>query len=126
MRIGELARRAGVSARSVRYYEQQGLISAERAYNGYRQYDDLAAVRVANIRDLLAIGLTTPDIRVYLERGCLDRPLAESPYCASELDTVQGRLENLDERIDRLQRIRERLADHQARIRRAVHDGEAI
>lgn len=126
MRIGELARRTGVSARSVRYYEQQGLISAERAYNGYREYDELAAIRVGNIRDLLEIGLTTPDIRLYLERGCLDRPLTDTPYCASELNTVRARLVNLDDRIERLQQIRERLAGHQARVEQAVAEGRAV
>jgi len=40
MRIGELARRAGASARSIRYYEEQGLLLARRQANGYREYDE--------------------------------------------------------------------------------------
>lgn len=38
MLIGELSRRTGVSARSLRYYEAQGLLSAGRGANGYRDY----------------------------------------------------------------------------------------
>lgn len=45
MRIGELAERIGVSPRSLRYYEQQGLLSPSRAANGYREYDQLALIR---------------------------------------------------------------------------------
>lgn len=40
MRIGELAELAGVSTRSLRYYEAQGLLRARRAANGYREYGD--------------------------------------------------------------------------------------
>ena len=39
MRIGELARRSGTSARSIRYYEQQGLMVSRRDPNGYRNYN---------------------------------------------------------------------------------------
>ena len=56
MLIGELATRAGTSARTLRYYEQQGLLRASRDARGYRMYDD-AEVRVAHeIRTLLAAG----------------------------------------------------------------------
>ena len=40
MRIGELARKAGTSSRSLRYYEEQGLLSARRTANGHRDYDE--------------------------------------------------------------------------------------
>jgi DNA-binding transcriptional MerR regulator len=58
MLIGELAQRAGVSTRTLRYYEQQGLISARRAANGYRQYEESDLRLVAEIRSLLAAGFT--------------------------------------------------------------------
>ncbi|MFJ6993854.1 MerR family transcriptional regulator [Streptomyces sp. NPDC003090] len=70
MRIGELARATGTTARALRHYEQAGLISSQRASNGYRIYDERAVVRVRNIRYLLAAGLTLDDVRVFLP--CLD------------------------------------------------------
>ncbi|WP_415745036.1 MerR family transcriptional regulator, partial [Streptomyces scabiei] len=66
MRIGELARATGTTARALRHYEQAGLISSQRAPNGYRIYDERAVVRVRNIRYLLAAGLVLDDTTVLL------------------------------------------------------------
>ena len=57
MRIGELARRTGVSERSLRYYEQQGLLAAERTPGGHREYGEDAVDRVIRIQELYAAGL---------------------------------------------------------------------
>jgi DNA-binding transcriptional MerR regulator len=62
MRIGELAKISGVSARSLRYYEQQGLLSPERRENGYRTYGPDAVETVNTIRTLLAAGLSTATV----------------------------------------------------------------
>ncbi|MCZ9340439.1 MerR family DNA-binding transcriptional regulator, partial [Streptomyces sp. TRM76130] len=56
MRIGELAAATGVSTRSLRYYEAQGLLSVERLANGYREYDERAVRQVALIQDLYRAG----------------------------------------------------------------------
>ncbi|WP_443062020.1 MerR family transcriptional regulator [Streptomyces sp. NBC_00490] len=50
------------TARALQRYEQAGLISSERAVNGYRVYDERALVRVRNIRYLLAAGLALADL----------------------------------------------------------------
>lgn len=57
MRIGELARRTGVSERSLRYYEQQGLLASERTAGGQREYPERAVDRVVHIQELYAAGL---------------------------------------------------------------------
>ena len=57
MRIGELARRTGVSERSLRYYEEQGLLAAERTPGGQREYPEQAVDRVIRIQELFAAGL---------------------------------------------------------------------
>ncbi|MFD9719075.1 MerR family transcriptional regulator [Streptomyces sp. NPDC059076] len=62
MRIGELARRSGVSERSLRYYEQQGLLRAERTPGGHREYGDWAVDRVVRIQALYAAGLNSKKI----------------------------------------------------------------
>ncbi|MFD0276462.1 MerR family transcriptional regulator [Kitasatospora sp. NPDC127111] len=62
MRIGELARRSGVSERSLRYYETQGLLRAERTPGGHREYGDWAVDRVVRIQTLFAAGLNSRKI----------------------------------------------------------------
>ncbi|MEU6497678.1 MerR family transcriptional regulator [Streptomyces sp. NPDC046984] len=59
MRIGELSRRASVSRRSLRYYEEQGLLTPTRLPNGYRDYDERTVTIVRRIQILLSAGLGT-------------------------------------------------------------------
>ncbi|WTE74887.1 MerR family transcriptional regulator [Streptomyces sp. NBC_01615] len=124
MRIGELSRRTGVSTRSLRYYEQQGLLRAERAANGYRDYDESAVIRAANIQGLLRAGLTVDDIREPLGDGCLDEPLGQLPLCEGALQTATDRLDELDRRIGALRQLRERLAEQVTRTRDALAASE--
>ncbi|MFB9832704.1 MerR family transcriptional regulator [Actinoallomurus acaciae] len=62
MRIGELARRTGVSERSLRYYEEQGLLVSDRTPGGHRDYPDRAVDRVILIQELFAAGLHSAKI----------------------------------------------------------------
>lgn len=62
MKIGELARRTGVSQRLLRYYEQQELLSPQRQASGYREYNEDDVITVQHIRSLLAAGLSTVTI----------------------------------------------------------------
>jgi DNA-binding transcriptional MerR regulator len=66
MRIGELARRTGVSERSLRYYEQRGLLSSERSPSGQREYAEQAVDRVIHIQELFAAGLRSAKIATLL------------------------------------------------------------
>jgi DNA-binding transcriptional MerR regulator len=107
MRIGELARATGTTARALRHYEQAGLISSERAVNGYRVYDERALVRVRNIRYLLAAGLTLEDVRVFVP--CLEGDVAAVPPSATGLRVARERLAVLNERIAAQTEARDRL-----------------
>ena len=52
------------------------------------------------------------DIRPALQKGCLDVPLRQSPFCAEQLTLATDRLAALDARIAALHELRGRLADH--------------
>jgi DNA-binding transcriptional MerR regulator len=108
MRIGELAEATGASPRALRHYEQAGLITSERAANGYRLYDARAVVRVRNIRHLVAAGLTLDDVRLFLP--CLDGDVTASPPTGRTLEVALRRLRVLDERIAAQVAVRDRLA----------------
>ncbi|MEU4414178.1 MerR family transcriptional regulator [Nocardia salmonicida] len=66
MRIGELAKRTGVSERSLRYYEEQGLLVSGRTPGGHRDYPDAAVDRVIHIQELYAAGLSSKKIALIL------------------------------------------------------------
>ncbi|MEV6974492.1 MerR family transcriptional regulator [Kitasatospora sp. NPDC093806] len=106
MRIGELARAAGTTARALRHYEQAGLIGSGRAANGYRVYEESAVVRVRNIRALLEAGFTLEDVRPFL--GCLDRD-ALGPPSPGALRIARDRLAVLERRIAAQTEARDRL-----------------
>jgi DNA-binding transcriptional MerR regulator len=62
MRIGEVARRAGVSTRALRYYEGQGLLVSERTTSGQRTYPESAVERVRLIQQFFTAGLSSRTI----------------------------------------------------------------
>lgn len=66
MRIGELADRARVSTRALRYYEEQGLLHSSRTAGGQRVYPQTAEDRVRLIRELYTAGLTSRMIATLL------------------------------------------------------------
>lgn len=70
MRIGDVARQAGVSTRALRYYEEQGLLSAARTASGQRTYPESAVERVRMIQQFLTAGLPSRTIRQLMP--CVD------------------------------------------------------
>ncbi|TDD48086.1 MerR family DNA-binding transcriptional regulator [Nonomuraea terrae] len=115
MRIGEPAHRAGVSPRALRYYEEQGLITAERDHNGYRVYDGDAVLLVRDIARLLHAGLSSEDVLRFVD--CLGQGEPDPPRdCVALLRTFSERLGALDERIAALTGARERLAAETDRL----------
>ncbi|WP_194815209.1 MerR family transcriptional regulator [Nocardia sp. XZ_19_385] len=116
MRIGELSRRTGVNAHQLRYYESQGLLEAERAGNGYREYDEDAVLRVQQIRHLLAAGLSSEDIAYLLP--CAVGATPELVGCPELLTAMRSRLRRLEDQMDRLARSRAALNDYIAAAER--------
>ncbi|MFE7216749.1 MerR family transcriptional regulator [Streptomyces sp. NPDC057611] len=107
MKIGELSRRTGVSARLLRYYEHQGLLHPRRLPNGYRDYPESSVERVGQIRALLKAGLGTEVIReivpCFQGAGPDMRPLVN----AELVDNLTRELAEIEERIDTLTRNRD-------------------
>jgi DNA-binding transcriptional MerR regulator len=121
MRIGELAEATGTTPRALRHYEQAGLITSERAANGYRLYDPGTGVRVRNIRHLLDAGLTLDDVRVFLP--CLDADVTAGRPTDAGLRVAVRRLAVMDERIAAQIAVRDRLAEA---LRQATGSAESL
>ncbi|MFE2428101.1 MerR family transcriptional regulator [Streptomyces sp. NPDC059373] len=116
MRIGQAAAAAGLTPRALRYYEERGLLETRRTSAGYREYgpEDVARLRV--VRELLEAGLTIADVRAIVPQlrplpadGTVDGSPTAWP-CEAAQTLWRRRLDDLDRRIDRLTRVRERLA----------------
>ena len=70
MRIGELAKRSGLNASRIRFYEAHGLLSAApRGANGYRQYGPQALLSLEIIRSAQQAGFSLDEIRPLLPQG---------------------------------------------------------
>jgi MerR family redox-sensitive transcriptional activator SoxR len=104
--IGELARRAGVAASALRFYEAEGLIAGGRSGGGRRQYPRHALRRVAFIRAAQAVGLGLGEIRAALQ----SLPDGRTPTQADWQRLAGAWQPLLDERIAALQRLRDQLA----------------
>ncbi|MFF3645615.1 MerR family transcriptional regulator [Streptomyces sp. NPDC002564] len=103
MRVGELAARTGVSVRSLRYYEEQHLLSAERSPSGQRHYDDGAVERVRLIQELYTAGLSSSTIADLI-------PCVEDGRATPALLTrLTAEREQIDKRLTDLQAARDRL-----------------
>ncbi|MFF9207756.1 MULTISPECIES: MerR family transcriptional regulator [unclassified Streptomyces] len=109
MRIGELARRTGVSERSLRYYETQGLLTAERTPGGHRDYPQGAVDRVIRIQELYAAGLHSDKIRQLLP--CMrDQDGGPSSIATQRLVTdLTAERDRIDRMIADLKRSRDTL-----------------
>lgn len=77
MRIGEIANRAKVSARILRYYESQGLILSQRLANGYRDYPLQTVDIVRQIKDLIECGFSTRQIGAFYNHPEAKIPIQE-------------------------------------------------
>ncbi|MCX5299376.1 MerR family transcriptional regulator [Streptomyces sp. NBC_00193] len=98
MRIGELAARTGVSERSLRYYETQGLLVSDRTPGGHRDYTERAVDRVIRIQELYAAGLHSAKIGQILPcmRDADGGPnVRATPALVAELTTERDRIDRL-------------------------------
>jgi MerR family transcriptional regulator, copper efflux regulator len=103
MRIGELSKRTGIPVRTIRYYEQIGLLpEAERTDAGYRVFDDRHIQRARFVRRARRLGFSLDQIREILAGTNED----QTP-CGSVRSVVQRNIQSIDKRISELATMRD-------------------
>ena len=94
MHIGEVAERSGLSSRTLRHYEQIGLlVPSERTDGGFRVYSDEDMRRLMTIRRMKALSYSTSEMGRLLELLDIaegDGPEAERRQARAELDAMQA------------------------------------
>ena len=102
MKIGEMARRAGVTIDTVRFYERRGVLPPpDRLPSGYRVYGTAAVERVRFARELQGLGFTLDEVV-----DALHTYDAEDPTCADQRWRLERALDRIDQRIAELRQTR--------------------
>lgn len=108
LQIGELAKRAGVSIDTLRYYERMHLLpNAARSSGGFRLFSSEHVERVRFIMQAQELGFALEEIRGLLATGGADE-------CKKVRDLLQRKLIEMDERLKSLKSFRGMLARHLA------------
>lgn len=116
-RIGTLARELGLNPKTIRYYEEIGLLpTARRTPTGYRLYDDVARERLWFIAKAKAIGLTLREIAEILSL----RDGGECP-CGHVLGLLEQKLMIVDEQMRALRDVRQELVAIREEARTVAH-----
>lgn len=106
--IGELSRRTGTSVRSLRHYEQHGLLVALRTNAGHRRFSEDAASTVRRIRMFLEAGLPLSIIAkimpCFTDKGARLDPCVTG-YLRQHLATVEARIGGLNQQREALTRL---------------------
>ena len=125
MRIGELAARAGVTQKAVRYYERCGLLTPARTESGYRDFDERELSIVRAIRQSQSLGLQAKDLRDvvgHVARGTAPCKTVRA-LIAEQRAEVARKLEELrafDAMLAKLQRTRSSSNSDDCKILAAV------
>lgn len=106
MNIGEVSDRSGVSAKTIRYYEEIGLIRPLRSANGYRAFREQDLHKLAFIGRARALGFSIEDCRTLV--ALYEDDSRESAQVKS---VAQDHLDRIDDKITQLQSMRDTLAD---------------
>ena len=114
MRIGELAKAAGVSPDTLRYYEREGLLPlADRTPSGYRDYGPEALADLQFIKKAQALGLNLSEVGKILEISS-----GRQAPCEHVRSSVTGRLAEVEQRLKELRALRLTLRETLERLDR--------
>jgi MerR family transcriptional regulator, redox-sensitive transcriptional activator SoxR len=105
--IGEVAKRSGVATSALRFYEERGLITSERAGSGHRRYPRSVLRRIAFIVFAQRIGLHLDEIKAELDK----LPPGRVPGRRDWAKLSAGWSSRIDERIAELERLRAGLTE---------------
>jgi DNA-binding transcriptional MerR regulator len=112
--ISQLAKATGVTAKTIRYYEDTGVLPrARRTAAGYRQYDQRGAQRVLFVRRARSLGLPLRHLR-FLAPALDGR--SQPPLRARLLTVVRERLATVQRQLVELERLRTQLEQVSARL----------
>ncbi len=112
MRIGELAKSAGVTPDTIRYYEREGLLPlADRTPSGYRDYGPEVVDDLRFIKKAQALGLRLSDVHEVLEISA-----GGKPPCEHVRATVSARLTEVEQRLRELRALRSTLRETLERL----------
>lgn len=112
MRIGQLAERTDASVRSLRYYEEQGLLESSRTTGGHREYRESDVTRVRFMQLLYAAGMPSRriiELLPFLDTGVATPAMLD--HFVKESERIQRQIETLTDTHDRLTRLRDIAAD---------------
>src|SRR5262245_61518609 len=124
MRIGELAEQAGVTPRTIRYYEDLGLLGpSEREGQGFRYYTETELTRLKKIDVLKQLGLTLEEIGEVIPLYCEDSTGLLGKQRVLEIREAQ--LAETDEKIMVLQRFRSEIQSKIDKIRQLIEQKQA-
>ena len=98
MKIGNLSKLTGISERSLRHYESLGLLNPSRGVQGYREYTNQDAERVASIRSLMDAGISLSAIGNLME--CVEGRIVQP--CSRVLDAYKKSLAQINTAIGNL------------------------
>jgi len=134
LRIGEVAQLTGTTPRTIRYYEEIGLLTgAERAHGKHRCYSDADVERlreIVRLRDLLGLSLEqlsqlleaeTARAELRREYHRTEHPGRRRKILEQALGHISTQLQLVEERRGELERLEQELLDKRAQVERALH-----
>ena len=113
--IGEIAKKLRISPRTIRYYEEIGLLKeAKRKYGNYRVYDEEDLMRLKFIRKLKLLGLKLSQIQE-LEKLYREHP-SNKKLIPRLIEMFDEKIKEIDEKIGNLQSLKEDILNYKKRL----------
>ena len=106
MNIGDVSQQSGLPTKTIRYYEDIGLVTPKRAENGYRTFQENDVHRLRFLARARALGFSVEDCRVLLELYDDD-----SRASADVKAIAKGHLDQIEEKIEQLRAMHDTLSN---------------